>query len=253
MDLLIRELIHLGLSEKEAAVYVAALQLGPSPVQDISKLAKVNRATTYVMIEMLEKRGLLSSSQKDKKRIFIAEAPDRLLSLLRLQKKELDEKEGELTKLLPKLNAIFNRSGEKPEVRYFEGMEGLEALRRDFEGLEGETVQIVGYDAFTSVIEHETTAQHRGTLTKHHAKVRVLFVTKQSLEQMREQFWKEVDLRVVPPDQFPFKVEGEITVRADRVHMFTYAMSPLAVAIHSTVLADTFRAIFEMAWSGADR
>ena len=44
------------LSEKEAAVYLAALQLGWVPVQDIAKLSKVNRATTYVMIESLKKR-----------------------------------------------------------------------------------------------------------------------------------------------------------------------------------------------------
>ncbi|MEK9131020.1 MAG: helix-turn-helix domain-containing protein, partial [Patescibacteria group bacterium] len=123
-----RELMHLGLSEKEAAVYLAALQLGPVPVQDIAKLSKVNRATTYVMIESLKKRGLIGSTQKDKKHIFIAEAPDRLMSLIRLQKKELEEQETEMTKLLPKLNAVFNRSGEKPDVRYFEGLEGLESL-----------------------------------------------------------------------------------------------------------------------------
>ena len=60
MSDLIQELGHLGLSEKEAAVYLASLELGPAPVQDISHKAKVNRATTYVMIESLMGRGLIS-------------------------------------------------------------------------------------------------------------------------------------------------------------------------------------------------
>lgn len=251
MDALQRELMHLGLSEKEAAVYVAALEIGPSVVQEISKQAKVNRATTYVMIESLEKRGLISSTQKDKKRIFIAEAPDRLLAIMRLQKKELEEKEVELTKLLPKLNAVFNRSGEKPDVRYFEGIEGLEALRRGFEDLKGETIQIIGYDAFTKVIEYESTKEHREKLTKEEANIRAIIVSVQSREQLKEQFWHDFDFRVIHPKDFSFKVEGEITVRADHVHMFTYAMSPIAIEVHSLVLADTYRALFELAWKSA--
>ena len=69
MDELKKELEHLGLSDKEARVYLAALEMGPSPVQDISHKAHVNRATTYVMIESLAARGLMSTFQKGKKRI----------------------------------------------------------------------------------------------------------------------------------------------------------------------------------------
>lgn len=255
MDSLTRELTHLGLTEKEAAVYTAALQLGPSPVQEISKMAKVNRATTYVMIESLQARGLLTSTLKDKKRIFIAEPPDRLISLMRLQKKELEEKEEELLKVLPKLNALFNRSGEKPEVRYLEGLEGLAMLRRSFEELQGETVQIVGYDAFTKVMEPEETIKHREVMKKKRAAIRAIHVTTRSREELaahfKETLGEVLDFRVVHPKEFPFKVEGEITVRADKIHMFTYAVTPLAIEIRSSVLADALRGLFELAWRGA--
>ncbi|MEK7105308.1 MAG: helix-turn-helix domain-containing protein [Patescibacteria group bacterium] len=254
MDSLSRELMHLGLSEKEAAVYVAALQLGPVPVQDIAKQSKVNRATTYVMIESLEKRGLISSTIKDKKRIFIAEAPDRLLSLIRLQKKELEEQENEMAHLLPKLNALFNRSGEKPEVRYLEGVEGLEMLRREFEKLNGETIQIVGYDAFTKAMDHEPTIEHRETLRKKRSLIRAIHVTERSRADLATQFedlGDVLDFRVVHPKDFPFKVQGEITVREDVIDLFTYTASPLAIEVRSAILADTLRGLFELAWKGA--
>ncbi|OHE33815.1 MAG: hypothetical protein A3J94_16070 [Syntrophus sp. RIFOXYC2_FULL_54_9] len=64
MDELKKQLEHLGLSDKESKVYLAALELGPTPVQDISHKAHVNRATTYVMIESLSARGLMSTFQK---------------------------------------------------------------------------------------------------------------------------------------------------------------------------------------------
>lgn len=250
MDTLARDLRNLGLTEKEAAVYVAALQLGPVSAHEIADRALVNRATTYLMIESLERRGLVSSIQKDKKRIYLAETPERLMALLQLQKKELEEQESEMVKLLPKLNALYNQFGEKPEVRYFEGLQGLEILRRRFEQLSGETVQIIGYDAFVRANEFEATREHRERLTHEDASVRALIISERTREDLQSQFWSGFDFRLVPPSAFPFAVEGEITVRADYLHMFTYASRPITIEIHSRVLADTMRAMFELAWKG---
>ncbi|MDZ4385041.1 MAG: helix-turn-helix domain-containing protein, partial [Candidatus Moranbacteria bacterium] len=73
-----KDLQEIGLNEKEARVYLSALELGQSTVQDIAKKALVNRATTYFVIESLMKSGLMSSFQKGKKQYFVAADPDRL-------------------------------------------------------------------------------------------------------------------------------------------------------------------------------
>ncbi|MBI3251348.1 MAG: TrmB family transcriptional regulator, partial [Candidatus Andersenbacteria bacterium] len=62
----IQALKHLGLKDKEAAVYLAALQLGPSPVQNIARRANVVRATTYVILEDLQKKGLVTHYKEGK-------------------------------------------------------------------------------------------------------------------------------------------------------------------------------------------
>ena len=107
MDKLLSELKHLGLSEKEAQVYLSALDLGPATAQDISDKSKVNRATTYVMIEMLAARGLMNTFEKEKRRYYFAESPERLSSILRIQQKELEEKQNEFEKSLPRLMSLF--------------------------------------------------------------------------------------------------------------------------------------------------
>ena len=61
IDELKNGLKELGFSEKESEVYLAMLELGPAAVQDIAKKAGVNRSTTYVMIESLKRRGLIST------------------------------------------------------------------------------------------------------------------------------------------------------------------------------------------------
>lgn len=72
---MISTLIKLGLSEKEAKVYLAALELAQDSAQNIAKKAGVNRPTTYVILEKLMKLGLANTLEENKKTLFVAESP----------------------------------------------------------------------------------------------------------------------------------------------------------------------------------
>jgi len=90
MDIIAFELRKLGLKEKEVAIYLAALELGYSPVQLIARQAGVSRPTAYEIINELIKKGLMRESKrkgltKGEKNLFSAESPDKLLGLLRVQ------------------------------------------------------------------------------------------------------------------------------------------------------------------------
>lgn len=250
MEELIRELIHVGLSEKESAVYIAALELGPSVVQDVAKKAGVNRATTYVCIESLAARGLISTFIKGKKRFFAAESPDRLLSLVRLQRRELEEKEREIESTIPKLLALFNSDGEKPQIRYMEGPQGVRAVREIFENLKGEFIQIVPLDEVERVHELiDGRGDHLKELKDKGATYRVLAVMENpDMNKIPDVPGGEV--RVVSSEKFP--IHGEIVVRGNHVIMYSYKSALLALVITSKEVADTIRALFELAWQGTE-
>ncbi|HEU0050855.1 MAG TPA: helix-turn-helix domain-containing protein, partial [Patescibacteria group bacterium] len=72
-------LMECGLTRKEADVYLALLELGPTGAQEIGKRADVNRTTTYLCLEMLKRRGLVSHFDEAKKLCFSAESPERLV------------------------------------------------------------------------------------------------------------------------------------------------------------------------------
>lgn len=127
---MIELLLKLGLAEKEAAVYVAALELAGDTAQNIAKKAKVNRATTYVVLERLMALGLTSKLERGKKTLFIAEDPEELENVLAEQRRELDERKKHLDQVMNQLKAVYNTRRDKPIVRYFEGADGLEALDR---------------------------------------------------------------------------------------------------------------------------
>ncbi len=245
-----KELEHLGMTDKESRVYLAALEMGPSPVQDISHKAHVNRATTYVMIESLSARGLMSTFQKGKKKFYSAESPERLMTIVEREQKVLAEKQSELTKAMPMLEALYNAEGAKPQVRYLEGAEGVKTVRALFEKLSGDFIEIAPLDDVheTGELMGSEREAHHAVLRTRGTKYRVLAITKNTdpmcLPDMGEGAWK-----MLPPEKFP--IHGSIVVRKDHVFLFSYKSGILSVVLRSQEIADAIRALFELAWDGA--
>src|SRR3989344_3932932 len=146
---MITQLKGLGLSENEAKIYMAMLELGSATVLEISAKAEVNRPTTYVQIESLKRMGLASTQTKGKKQLFIAESPEQLESMIDRQKTELEQKKEEFQKLLPELTTLFNLSDSKPQVRFFEGKEGL--LKMHSEILRTNAGEVVSFSSTDSI------------------------------------------------------------------------------------------------------
>ena len=113
----------LGLSEQEAAVYLAALELGQAHIQDISRKSGVKRTSIYNFIDTLKERQLLSEIKKGKRRLYSAVSPHHLVD-------EQKSKVSSLERLVPQLLAIQNSVRDKPRVMFFEGIEGIKEIYR---------------------------------------------------------------------------------------------------------------------------
>ena len=125
------EIKKLGLSDKETKVYLAALELGQAPAAEIAAHSGVNRATTYVILGELKKKGLVSTFLRGKKTIFAVESPERLSNLFEIEKNRIKESFSNLKKILPDLNKLYESRGEHPKARFFEGSVGINSLRED--------------------------------------------------------------------------------------------------------------------------
>ncbi len=130
METLPLELRKLGLSEKEAKVYLTALELGYTSVQKIAQQAKISRPTTYKIIKSLKEKGLISESKDKRKRYFIAESPDNLLGILRRQKKEIEEKEREFIRIIATLRSKYSLDDQR-EIKSYKDKKGIKILFDD--------------------------------------------------------------------------------------------------------------------------
>jgi len=250
MKALARELQKLGLSDKEALVYLASLELGPSPVQVISRKAEVNRATTYVMIEALLQKGLMSTFDKGKKTLYTAEKPERLHRIVHTERASVDEKESVIRRILPDLDAVSDAAGERPKVSFYEGEDGLEAMRETiFSQKVEEMDDVISYDDLSHLLDQAHWKKHNERLKTRKVRGRVLYTSESGRKPTTEHggLWHHKEL---PHKLFP--MHGELTVYGNHVAMIALRGKLSGVIIESKEMAVMVRTLFELAWKQAD-
>src|SRR3990167_4039585 len=106
----IEQLKKFGLSEKEAKVYLACLNLGDSLASDISLKSNLPRTLVYDLLERLIDLGLISYVVKNNKKYFRAADPKELIRILK-------EKQEAINKVMPQLEKLQKLKGiKRPKV-----------------------------------------------------------------------------------------------------------------------------------------
>jgi HTH-type transcriptional regulator, sugar sensing transcriptional regulator len=116
-----------GLTPTQSTVYQAALELGPTSVQYIAVKANIPRSTTYLILEELAQLGLISTTKIGNKTRIVAESPQKMLALLESRQQEIKTHHQQLQSLLPTLSALHHQDN-KPEVRFYQGFEGIKTV-----------------------------------------------------------------------------------------------------------------------------
>ena len=244
------DLKQLGLSDKEAKVYLAVLELGPSTAIQIAQKADINRPTAYVQIESLMKMGLMSSHEKGKKTYFAAEPPERLQELVRARQSEVENQGKRLKEILPELQTLFDSAEERPKVRFYEGKEGLKIISEDVFRVRNQEILTVYsvdfYEKFMSKKErkrYESVRQSRG-------------ITARSLYTRQAGPFQgppppTIEDRFIPTDKFPFV--SAIDIYDNKVALSAQRGKLIGAIIESKDIADTMRSLFNLAWEGAEK
>ncbi len=126
-------LSQLKLTEKEIQAYVSLLEQGKASIQDIARETGVNRVSIYAAIDELKQKGLVSESRQGKRRLYAAESPEGLLEILHKKKEEISKHEDMLQNVvMPMLKAINVRQENKPQIKFFEGAEGINRVFNEY-------------------------------------------------------------------------------------------------------------------------
>lgn len=134
--MLTKQLQNLGLSEKEAQVYLAALELGETTIQRIAQKTGYKRSTTYSLVHALKEKGLVTTFKSRGRNLYVAEHPQAL-------KKHVAQKAEVVESILPELLSITNVIDKKPVIKYYEGLEQVKSAY--FDTLQHKDQEIVGW------------------------------------------------------------------------------------------------------------
>src|SRR3989344_8899127 len=131
-DHTLKGLTDFGLSDKEAKVYLALLELGTATAFEIASRSGINRSSTYVVLEALSKMGLAGLSGDNKVKSYVAVSPEAIAQMSRASAKKHEQIESNIKSILPDLNALNKNLVQKPKVRVFDGLEGLMNAMTEF-------------------------------------------------------------------------------------------------------------------------
>ncbi len=107
-----------SLDKREQKIYLAALELGESLQVPLAEKAGMKRTTLREILPALLSQGILQQVIRGKRSYLIARDPRDLV-------KDLSVKAQRATELLPFLLALQSGPTEKPEVQFFDGIEGI--------------------------------------------------------------------------------------------------------------------------------
>ncbi len=235
----------LGFSDSEAKIYLLTLEMGPSTVQDIARKAGVSRVTTYAAIESLSERGLVSSVQKGKKKLFAAESPERLVSFVHSRVKQMESTLHDVESLIGDLKLL--QRGEKPVVKLFEGKEGLKAIQDDILQTNPRVIfEMSNHDALYSLFSKDDFAPYRKELEKRHIHSEGIGIYSHPLVSR-----PDVKVQQVSEKEFPFF--GNVTIYDDKVALTTFHGKNISVLIENAVIGQTLKALFRLASEGAKK
>ncbi len=238
----------LGLTEKQAQVYMAMLELGESGMTKIAKRANLKRPTVYLVIDELNLLGLSSEIVKGKKKFYVAVHPKRLVELAKFRADQAD-------KILPELVAI-QKSDNKPRIRMLEGTKGVQiAYQEAFELLnnkeEGLWIGNIGLvkERFPEVLKLYN--QILSKLKNPH--IRELIHgeenSKNWVMEMNTRGMKNYEARYVG-DKFTFGNTDQLIID-DKVITFSIEKEIFVTIVESKEIAQSQRALFELIWKNS--
>lgn len=250
---MVQELLkQLGLSDKEARVYLAVLGQGKATPAEIARVTKINRSTVYNIARELAEKGVIAEDLGGKTRYLLAKPPKDLVGLVAKDKKRIGEKEEIIERAVQELQAFTKDKKYTIPKIVFIGDEDLEDYLYKQSPIWSE-----------SILKRDKAATWWGFQDRH-------FVS--HYEGWIDWYWessapKEISLKLLSNEsaeeiknkKFPrrkikfFKGDGEFTgtlwICGSYLIMIVTSKRPhYLVEIYDTILAQNIREVFRGIW-----
>lgn len=247
------QLRFFGANPRETGIYMKALQLGPSTVQQLARAMKTNRVTVHSAVgEMLEK-GLVFETRKGKRRLIVAEEPVSLLRLLAQREEEIKRVRGGMEHIMRLLTSLQSTDQSVPTVKLYEGTEGFKKMLEETLSARGEILVFSYVSLFSELVGVKYLEDYFSRRAKREIHTRLIFPPCDFADKVAARS-REYRLQVrTLPEQYVW--QAGIFSWNDSLALMSYTERQLTCTIiENRDLAYFFRLVmFELCWNQAKR
>ena len=236
-------LTSVGISEKASAIYIAALSLGTTSVQEIAHKTGLKRPTVYLHVDELLRRGLFEKVAINKKSYYRAADP-------RVLEERLKSNLAAMQGALPEFLALQSKTPGRPQVAVYEGKEGIETIYRELKKANGLRIWS-NIDAQT-VSFHNVNMEVVEAVRDNGIGVREIIADTKGARRYARLITKVAGptyaTRVATVDGFAH----DSIIYGNSIALFRLSDNNMFVArIEDKMIADSMKALFDMAWKTA--
>ena len=237
------DLKQLGLEEKEAKVYLAALELGPTSIQNLTKKSAIKRSTVYEMLKSLKEKGLITETTKGKRRLVVASDPENL-------KRSIKAKEQLLNDIMPELKSINNTGYIKPKITFYEGREGFQKIyQNSLDTKEKFIYAIAPSKLIVDIVGEDFSNKYVEERAKRNIQTKLIHITSNMAEYKYldpKSFPKTLrHVRFTPPE---FIFNNAIVIYGNNVAIMSNKKEGFGFVVESMDYSQSMKAFYNLLW-----
>ncbi len=240
-------LCKLGLTEKEAKVYLALLEFGMQPASVLAKKTDFPKATIHFLCDNLVVRGYVRRSQKGRTRYFYAEPED----LSKAKTKEISEQKEALSRAIPLLKEYKNPFTSQPKVTFYEGLAGCKKAYLTVLDSKTDVREFAAHDDLTKMGDNfmNDFMDERARRGIH---INVICPNNQTHKRYKFLNKKQKrTMRMFSP-QRKGDIYSSIDIFENKVLLLNLYHDAFAILIENKEFADTMKTIHDLAWENPD-
>lgn len=245
---------NIGLSDKEIAVYLGLLEIGPQAASVVAHKAKLNRSTTYVVLADLLKKGFISRFSKEDLQIYVAASPDFLLEHVKSKRSEYEKYVQQMTEVIPQLKSLNNPLSIRPKVSFYDGEVGVKAVMEDTLTARGTLFCYSSLDKWLmSPLKDYIEDYGKRRVFEKKIPLKALVNTHSlSLDYLKHHYPKRLTtVKWIPAIYEIF--ENEINIYDNKVSIVSLSPNQMfGIILESEQIATTQKTIFDITWRGIE-
>lgn len=242
-------LISIGLGENEARLYELLLKKTSATIVELQRASPFSRTMLYYILGNLTAAGLATAAKNGSKTAYSAEPPEKIFDVIKEKEQDLARQKAGAAQLVTDLGAMYRLAQNKPGIRFFEGMKGVQEALDDSLTATEPVYTFLDYDAVRTYAANLDESQHTARRAKN-IKKRILVVNTPLARQVFP--GQDTDTEVKFLSRAIKLSQTTVQIYNNKVVYFTLrAENMIAVMLVDPDLYAMQRSIFDYIWNAA--